>query len=124
MRRLTVGKGRIENVMPEVWTYEVSGKPVVRQWFSYRRRDRSRPIIGDRRPPSPLDSVQPEHWLNEYTTELMNLLHVLGRLALLEPRQAELLGKILEGPLLSVADLGLTAENDVDVKKDSVDGAA
>lgn len=123
-RRLMVGKGRIDNVMPEIWAYEVSGKPVVRQWFSYRRRDRSRPIIGDRRAQSPLDSVQPDHWLNEYTTELMNLLHVLGRLTLLEPRQAELLEKILEGPMLSVADLGLAADNDVDAKKDSVDGTA
>jgi Type ISP C-terminal specificity domain/N-6 DNA Methylase len=122
-RRLTVGKGRIDNVMPEIWAYEVSGKPVVRQWFSYRRRDRSRPVIGDRRPPSPLDGVQPDHWLGEYTTELMNLLHVLGRLVLLEPRQAALLEQILKDPLLSVADLGLSADND-DVEKDSNDGSA
>ncbi len=46
------GQGHVDNVMPEVWAYEVSGKPVVWQWFSYRRRDRSRPIIGDRRPPT------------------------------------------------------------------------
>jgi hypothetical protein len=123
-RRLTVGKGRIENVMPEIWTYEVSGKPVVRQWFSYRRRDRSRPVMGDRRPPSLLDGVQPDHWPNEYTTELMNLLHVLGRLVLLEARQAKLLEEILHEPLLSVADLGLEVDSDPDVKKDSADGAA
>jgi predicted helicase len=123
-RRLLVGKGRIDNVMPEIWTYEVSGKPVVRQWFSYRRRDRSRPVIGDRRPPSPLDGIQPDHWLNEYTTELMNLLHVLGRLALLEPRQAELLENVLDKPLLSVADLGLAADSNTGMTKDGVDGAA
>jgi hypothetical protein len=105
-----VGKGRIENLMPEIWAYEVSGKPVVRQWFSYRRRDRTRPVIGDRRPPSTLDGVQPDHWLNEYTTELMNLLHVLGRPVLIEPRQVELLKEVLEKPLLSIADLGLAAE--------------
>jgi hypothetical protein len=56
-RRLKVGKGYVENVTPEMWAYEVSGKLVLWHWFSYRRRDRSRPIIGDRRPPSPLDSV-------------------------------------------------------------------
>jgi len=55
-RRLKIGKGYIENVTPEMWAYEVSGKQVLWHWFSYRRRDRSRPIIGDRRPPSPLDS--------------------------------------------------------------------
>ena len=54
-RRLKIGKGYVENVTPEMWAYEVSGKQVLWQWFSYRRRDRSRPIIGDRRPPSPLD---------------------------------------------------------------------
>jgi hypothetical protein len=90
-RSLRVGAGHIDNVPAEVWAYEVSGKPVLRQWFSYRKRDRSRPIIGDRRTPSPLDKVQPESWLADYTTELIDLLHVLGRLTALEPRQAELL---------------------------------
>jgi hypothetical protein len=123
-RRLTVGKGHIDNVMPKIWTYEVSGKPVVKQWFSYRRRDRSRPVIGDRRPPSPLDAIQPDHWLNEYTSDLMNLLHVLGRLVLLEPRQAELLEQILGQPLLGLADLGLASDNDGESDKASSDGPA
>lgn len=122
-RRLVVGKGYIDNVMPEIWAYEVSGKHVVRQWFSYRQRDRSRPIIGDRRPPSPLDSVQPDHWLGDYTTDLMNLLHVLGRLVLLEPRQADLLNRILDKPLLTIADLGITADNGDDSTKDADNGS-
>jgi hypothetical protein len=42
-RQLRVGKGYVENVTPEIWAYEVSGKQVIWQWFSYRRRDRSRP---------------------------------------------------------------------------------
>lgn len=62
-QRLIVGKGHIDNVTQAMWDYEVSGKQVLRQWFSYRRRDRSKPIIGDRRPPSPLDAIQPESWL-------------------------------------------------------------
>ena len=57
-----------------------------------------RPIIGDRRPPSPLDSIQPDHWLPEYTSDLLDLLHVLGRLIALEPRQADLLKPHLRGP--------------------------
>ena len=104
-RRLKVGDGFIDNVPPAVWEYEVSGKRVLVQWFSYRRRDRSRPIIGDRRPPSALDRVQPDGWLAEYTTELMNVLHVLGRLVALEPRQADLLSRICDGPLMSADDL-------------------
>jgi hypothetical protein len=104
-RRLKIGKGYVENVTPEMWTYEVSSKQVLWHWFSYRRRDRSRPIIGDRRPPSPLDSIQPEGWLPEYTTDLLDLLHVLGRLIALEPAQADLLSHICDGPLLSVKEL-------------------
>ena len=100
-RRLKVGDGFIDNVPPEVWAYEVSGKQVLVQWFSYRRRDRSRPVIGDRRPPSALKRIQPDGWLAEYTTELMNVLHVLGRLVALEPRQAALLSRICDGSLMS-----------------------
>ena len=97
-RRLKIGKGYVENVTPEMWAYEVSGKEVLWHWFSYRRRDRTDPIIGDRRPPSPLDKIQPDHWLPEYTTDLLDLLNVLGRLIALEPRQADLLSRICAGP--------------------------
>jgi hypothetical protein len=104
-RRLIVGAGFVDNVPKAVWDYQVSGKQVLAQWFSYRRRDRSRPIIGDRRPPSPLDKVQPDGWLPEYTTEMINVLHVLGRLTALEPRQADLLAQICDGDILGADDL-------------------
>ena len=80
-------------------------KNVLRQWFGYRKRDRAKPIIGDRRPPSPLDKIQPEHWPAEYTSDLIDLLNVLGRLIKLEPAQADLLERICAGPLLTVAAL-------------------
>jgi hypothetical protein len=104
-RRLKIGKGFIENVTPEMWAYEVSGKQVLWQWFSYRRRDRTKPVIGDKRLPSPLDSIQPDGWLPEYTTDLLDLLHVLGRLIALEPAQADLLNRICQGPLHSAEEL-------------------
>jgi hypothetical protein len=104
-RRLHIGKVYIDNVPPEVWAYEVSGMNVLRQWFSYRKRDRTRPIIGDRRPPSPLSFIQPDHWLAEYTSDLIDLLNVLGRLVLLEPKQAALLDEILAGELIDRAKL-------------------
>jgi hypothetical protein len=104
-RRLKVGNGYVENVTPEIWAYEVSGKQVLWHWFSYRRRDRSRPIIGDRRPPSPLEQIQPDGCLPEYTTDLLDLLHVLGRLIALEPQQADLLDRIGASRLLSVEEL-------------------
>jgi hypothetical protein len=103
--RLLIGKGYVANVSQAMWDYEVSGKEVLRQWFSYRRRDRRRPIIGDRRPPSPLDKIQPDHWLPEYTTDLLDLLNVLGRLIALEPKQADLLTRICDGPLIHAEDI-------------------
>lgn len=104
-RRLRIGRGFIDNVPPEVWSYEVSGKNTLRQWFSYRRRDRTKPVIGDRRPPSPLDKIQPDHWLPEYTEDLLNLLHVLGLLTRLEPAQAVLLDEVCAGPLVDAAGI-------------------
>jgi hypothetical protein len=101
-QRLLIGAGGyVERVPPAVWEYEVSGKQVLVQWFSYRRRDRSRPIIGTRRSPSPLGEIQPDRWLAEYTTELLNVLNVLGWLVDLEPQQAGLLDRVCAGPLLS-----------------------
>ena len=102
-RRLGIGKGFIDNVTPATRNYEISGKNVLDQWFSYRRRDRTKPMIGDRRPPSPLEKIQPDGWLAEYTEDLLNLLNVLGRLIALEPRQADLLDRIVAGPLVAVA---------------------
>ncbi|QCI65139.1 type ISP restriction/modification enzyme [Phreatobacter stygius] len=110
-RHLIIGKGHVDRVTPAMWAYEVSGKPVIRQWFSYRRRDRTRPIIGDRRPPSPLDAIQPDHWLAEYDSDLIDLLHVIGRLVKLEPAQAELLKEVLDKPLIRLETLASDADH-------------
>ena len=104
-QRLHVGEGHVDNVSKQMWDYEVSGMNVLRQWFSYRKKDRSRPIIGDRRPPSPLGNIQPDGWLPEYTSDLIDVLHVLGRLIALEMLQADLLERIVSGPMLGVDKL-------------------
>src|SRR5271168_5140270 len=101
-KRLLVGRGYVENVPPEVWEYEVSGKHVLTQWFSYRKRNREKPPMGNKRPPSELCKIQPDSWLAEYTTELLNVLHVLGRLVELEESQAELLERICSGLTIPV----------------------
>jgi hypothetical protein len=103
--RLMVGTGYIENVTKEMWDYEVSGKQIIRNWFSYRKRDRSRPIIGDRRPPSPLEGIQPTSWPAEYTSDLIDLLNVVGRLIEAEPAQAQVLDEICTGPLIPLSAL-------------------
>ena len=104
-QRLQVGSGYIEPVPPAVWHYQVSGKKVLVQWFSYRKKHRERPIISDRRKPSELGDIQPDHWLAEYTTELLNVLNVLSLLVELEPQAAALLGRICAGPLVTKAEL-------------------
>ena len=104
-QRLLVGHGFIDHVTPAMWAYEVSGKQVLVQWFSYRKKHRERPIIGDRRPPSKLGDIQPDHWLPEYTTELLNVLNVLGLLIDLEPEQAELLERVCGGALITEAEM-------------------
>ena len=112
-RRLLVGEGFIDNVPSEVWQYAVSGKQVLVHWFSYRKKDRTRAVIGERRPPSPLEKSQADRWLAEYTTELLNVLHVLGRLVALEDRQADLLTRICDGPLISADTLRTAGAFDV-----------
>jgi len=104
-KRLRIGGGYVENVQVEVWNYEVSGKKVLPQWFSYRKANRERPIMGDRRKPSPLGDIQPAGWLPEYTTEIINVLNVLGLLVDLEPLQAAMLDRICGGALITTAEL-------------------
>lgn len=104
-RRLKIGTGFIDNVSQAVWDYEVSGKRVLSQWWSYRREDRSKPPMGDKRPPSPLSLIQPTDWPAEYTTELLNVLRVLTRLVALEPAQDALLERIVDGPTLDADDV-------------------
>ena len=101
---LHVGTGRISNVTPRMWSYDVSGVNVLTKWFSYRRKTRDRPIMGDRQV-SLLSEIQLDHWDADYTRELIDLLNVLGLLADLEPVQTELLTAICEGPLISTTDL-------------------
>ena len=108
-RRLEIGAGFIANVLPEVWAYEVSGKNVLGQWWSYRRQDRSKPPMGDKRPPSKLSDIKPTIWPAEYTTELLALLRVLTRLVALEPRQADLLARIVDGPTIDSDTLSAAA---------------
>jgi Type ISP C-terminal specificity domain len=103
-QELIVGSGRISNVTSRMYEYDLSGVNVLNKWFSYRRKNRERPVIGDRRS-SPLQQIQATAWRAEYTSELIDLLNVLGLLTELEPRQAQLLRTILDGPLINVDDL-------------------
>ncbi|MFE0630834.1 type ISP restriction/modification enzyme [Streptomyces sp. NPDC058864] len=96
---LWVGTGRINPVPPEVRAYQVSGMNVLDKWFGYRRRNPA----GKRR--LELDHIVADRWSPEWTTELLELLNVLGLLVCEEPGQAELLNEICTEPLITVAEL-------------------
>lgn len=52
-----------------------------------------------------MSTLQPDSWLPEYTSDLIDLLHVLTLLTDLQADQAELLNEIASGPLVAVDDL-------------------
>jgi hypothetical protein len=98
-RTLHVGDGQIGPVSPGAWTYETSGMKIIRKWFGYRKKDPAG------RRSSPLDDINAEHWPARYTTELLELLNVLEMCVDIEQRQADVLMRICDGPLITVADL-------------------
>ncbi|OOV34372.1 hypothetical protein BO91_01615, partial [Candidatus Synechococcus spongiarum LMB bulk10E] len=70
---------------------------------------------------SPLANIQPHGWLAEYTTELMNVLNVLGRLVALELRQNDLLNRICDAPILNADVLRANGAFDTSSKVNSID---
>jgi hypothetical protein len=61
-------------------------------------------MIGDRAV-SPLLKVHSDRWTAEYTSQLIDLLNVVGMLVELQAEQAALLKQVLDKPTLTVADL-------------------
>ncbi|MGH3535457.1 MAG: type ISP restriction/modification enzyme, partial [Pseudonocardiaceae bacterium] len=98
---LLVGASRFQPVPAAVWRYDVGGKPVLRQWFGYRKREPGGRVT------SPLDLIVADRWSHEDTVELRELLSVLRRLTDLAPAQAELLDQVCAGPLITVDELTL-----------------
>jgi hypothetical protein len=107
--RLSVGDGVITRVTPAMRNYTIDRMPVLDRWFSSRRADRSRPVIGDRRV-SELMHIQSDRWLPDYTADLIDLLNAIGLLVDLEEDQASLLLEILADDCIEgLAGLGENA---------------
>lgn len=98
---LLVGDGEFGPIRSEVWEYSVGGKNVIKSWFNYRKKEPGGKKL------YPLDLVYPDTWDPDWTTDLVDLLTVLTRLTALEPRQAALMGRVLDG--LPVTAGGLEA---------------
>ncbi|WP_158684578.1 type ISP restriction/modification enzyme [Amycolatopsis orientalis] len=96
---LHVGDGLISPVRPEVMAFEVSGMPVVKHWFGYRKKSPHGTHS------SPLNDIVATAWSPSMTTELLNLLNVVGRCAALAREQDKLLSEIVAGPLITTEQL-------------------
>lgn len=86
-------------VLPEVWTYAVGGKNVLKSWFNYRKTN-----PGGKKT-SPLDSIHIDTWDSDWTTDFVDLLTLLTRLVALQPDQQALLDEVLSAPVLTRAAL-------------------
>ena len=102
---IVVDGGEFGAVLPEVWSYEVSGLKVVQSWLGYRMKARKG------RKSSPLDDITPKEWGTETISELLRLLNLLTRTVQLHPQQESLLDDILAGPLIDFAQLGKVPEH-------------
>ena len=96
---VTLGDGQFGPVVPEVWSFTVGGKNVIKSWTNYRKAE-----PGGKKS-SPLDYIHVAKWDPDWTTEFVDLLTVLTRLVELEPSQESLLKDILAGPLVNSDDL-------------------
>ena len=94
-KTLKLGELTIGGVAESVWSYQVSGTPVVKKWIGYRKSSPSTKWS------SPLNEIITESWPKAWTEELLDLLHVITQLRALEPKHESLLIKVLAGPLLS-----------------------
>ena len=77
---------------------------VISHWFDYRKRNPS-----GRRGASDLDAENLRKWTNGMTEELRNIVAALEGCVSLEQSQANLLDRIVHGPILSTAELTDTA---------------
>jgi hypothetical protein len=96
---LTVGDGILTGVPREVWDYKVSGWPVLQRWLE------SRSASGRGKKSSDLDDIRFTDWLPEWSTELLSLVSRLHFICEAQPRQAELLTRVLENQLVPTSDL-------------------
>ena len=89
---LFVGNGVFAPVSPEVWDFEVSGLRVLPSWLGYRKKYRKGKKSSD------LDYIRPTRWTQ--SKELLLLLSILEHTVEVTPRAADLLDRIVDGPLI------------------------
>lgn len=99
---LVVGHGCISGVSKEVWEFSVSGMQVVKKWLGYRTAEGAGRTAGST---NQLDQVRPDAWPDEWNDELLDLLRVLTHTVEIQSRQAVLIDRICDGPLVTSDEL-------------------
>jgi hypothetical protein len=99
---LRVGDGIVTGVRRSVWEFSVSGMRVVTKWLGYRTQKGSGRSTSSK---NPLDHIRPELWFDEWNDELLDLLRVLTLTVEQQPKQASLVDRICDGPLLGADQL-------------------
>jgi hypothetical protein len=94
-----LGNGGFGPVPERVWNYDVGGMKIIKHWFDYRKANPSG------RRSSPLDNINADEWPVDWVREFNELLTALRRVSELEPDQADLLDRIIDGPTATRADL-------------------
>lgn len=94
---LAVGTGKLANVSPEVWAFEVSGLKVLQSWLD------NRSASGSGRTSSPLDALRYKEW--EFTEELLLVISILQHTVDVTPDAQGLLDKVLTGDVFLASEL-------------------
>jgi hypothetical protein len=100
VKELHIGDGIIGPVSESAFEYQVCGKRVIGQWFSFRQRTRTY-----QRRVSALDDERVERWTYHLTRDLVDLISILSLLVELEPQQMAILDAVCDGPQITVNDL-------------------
>jgi hypothetical protein len=98
-QQILIGGGSFGPVPVRVWEYDVGGMKVIKHWFDYRK---ARPAG---KKTSPLDDIHVKEWPLEWVRELNELLTALRRLTDREAYQADLLYRVLSGPVITQSEL-------------------
>ncbi|GAA4926037.1 type ISP restriction/modification enzyme [Streptomyces coeruleoprunus] len=93
---LHVDEGRVAPVPAEAWEFHVGGVRVLPLWFERRT------TVPE---PGTLEAVRPSAWLQEWTSELLELITVLALLGALDAERTALADGTAAGGLLGRAEL-------------------
>lgn len=99
---LHVADGVLSGVPDSVWSFNVSGMPVIQKWLGYRM---ARPSGRAASSTSPLDFIRPSAWPSEWSNELVEIVGAIRESLSSIPQGSLLLEKIVAGPLIAADEI-------------------